>query len=128
MWWGDSPKHNYIVQMDPLDGSSNIDVAISIGSIFGIWKRRAGEPVTDASLLRPGNEQVAAAYAVYGSSTVLVVATRDNVQGFTLDPESHAFGHTHPDIRIPAKNSLLQHQRRQLQKTRIRRPKRPCKN
>ena len=102
---GDSPKHNYIVQMDPLDGSSNIDVAISIGSIFGIWKRRAGEPVTDASLLRPGNEQVAAAYAVYGSSTVLVVATRDNVQGFTLDPESHAFGHTHPDIRIPAKNS-----------------------
>ena len=60
--------------MDPLDGSSNIDVAVSIGSIFGIWSRRPGEPVSDASLLRPGKEQVAAAYVVYGSSAVLVMA------------------------------------------------------
>ena len=92
----------YLVLMDPLDGSSNIDVAVSIGSIFGIWKRRPGETVNDDSLLRPGNEQVAAAYVVYGSSTVLVLATKNNVCGFTLDTESGTFAVTHPDIKIPA--------------------------
>jgi len=94
--------NGYIVLMDPLDGSSNIDVAVSIGSIFGIWKRRLGETVNDDSLLRPGNEQVAAAYVVYGSSTVLVLATKNNVCGFTLDTESGTFSVTHPDIKIPA--------------------------
>ena len=102
---GDGPRHSYIVQMDPLDGSSNIDVAVSIGSIFGIWSRRADEPVSDASLLRPGNEQVAAAYVVYGSSTVLVVAIENSVQGFTLDPTSRQFALTHPDLRLPDKCS-----------------------
>lgn len=102
---GDGPDQLYIVQMDPLDGSSNIDVAVSIGSIFGIWKRREGEPVTDASLLRPGNEQIAAVYVVYGSSTILVLATELGVQGFTMDPEDRGFRLTHPDIRIPTKNS-----------------------
>ena len=92
----------YIVLMDPLDGSSNIEVAVSIGSIFGIWQKKPGETVNDASLLRPGNQQVAAVYVVYGSSTVLVVATRNNVCGFTLDSASGAFALTHPDIRIPA--------------------------
>ena len=92
----------YIVLMDPLDGSSNIDVAVSIGSIFGIWQKRPGETVTDDSLLRPGNEQVAAAYVVYGSSTVLVLATKNNVSGFTLDSGSGAFALTHPNIKIPA--------------------------
>ena len=92
----------YIVLMDPLDGSSNIDVAVSIGSIFGIWKKRPGETVNDDSLLRPGNEQVAAAYVVYGSSTVLVLAIKNNVSGFTLDTESGAFTLTHPGIKIPA--------------------------
>ena len=94
--------NGYIVLMDPLDGSSNIDVAVSIGSIFGIWIRRPGEIVNDDSLLRPGNEQVAAAYVVYGSSTVLVLATENNVCGFTLDTESGTFAVTHPDIKIPA--------------------------
>ena len=61
---GDSRQLNYIVQMDPLDGSSNIDVAISIGSIFGIWRRPEGESISDKMLLRPGNEQVAALYVV----------------------------------------------------------------
>ena len=102
---GNEPQHNYIVQMDPLDGSSNIDVAVSIGSIFGIWKRDAKEHVTETSLLRPGHEQVAAAYVVYGSCTSLVVATRGSVQGFTLDPADGVFRLTHPDIRIPEKNS-----------------------
>ena len=87
--------------MDPLDGSSNIDVAVSIGSIFGIWQKRPGEIVNDDSLLRPGSEQVAAAYVVYGSSTVLVLATKDSVRGFTMDPASGDFSMTHPDIKIP---------------------------
>ncbi|MCH8186605.1 MAG: fructose-1,6-bisphosphatase, partial [Chloroflexi bacterium] len=59
------------------------------------------DPVTDDSLLRPGHEQVAAAYVVYGSSTVMVTATRNSVQGFTLDPETGSFAITHPDLRIP---------------------------
>tara|TARA_B100000029_G_scaffold69803_1_gene62079 strand:+ start:4252 stop:5136 length:885 start_codon:yes stop_codon:yes gene_type:complete len=92
----------YIVLMDPLDGSSNIDVAVSIGSIFGIWQRDSGETVNDASLLRPGNQQVAAAYVVYGSSTVLVLATKNNVCGFTLDTDSGQFALTHLEIKIPA--------------------------
>jgi fructose-1,6-bisphosphatase I len=100
---GDSPQHNFIVQMDPLDGSSNIDVAVSIGSIFGIWRREVGESVNDASLLKPGNQQVAAAYVVYGSSTVMIVAVENSVQGFTLDPETRQFVLTHPDLRIPEK-------------------------
>ena len=91
----------YIVLMDPLDGSSNIDVAVSIGSIFGIWRKKPGETMNDDSLLRPGSEQVGAAYVVYGSSTVLVLATKNNVLGFTLDTESGAYALTHPEIKIP---------------------------
>ncbi len=98
---GDDDKHVYMVLMDPLDGSSNIDVAVSIGSIFGIWRRSVDNPVTEDSLLRPGNEQVAAAYVVYGSSTVMVAATHNSVQGFTLDPEIGSFAMTHPNLRIP---------------------------
>ncbi|HBJ31952.1 MAG TPA: fructose-bisphosphatase class I [Dehalococcoidia bacterium] len=103
---GDSPQHNFIVQMDPLDGSSNIDVAVSIGSIFGIWLREHGEATTDDLLLKPGSQQVAAAYVVYGSSTVMVVAVENSVQGFTLDPEARQFILTHPDLRIPEKCSV----------------------
>jgi fructose-1,6-bisphosphatase I len=98
---GDDEQHAYMVLMDPLDGSSNIDVAVSIGSIFGIWRRDISDPVMENSLLRPGNEQVAAAYVVYGSSTVMIMATENNVQGFTLDPETGFFAITHPDLRIP---------------------------
>ncbi len=102
---GDSPAHRYLVQMDPLDGSSNIDVAVSVGSILGIWKRQADEKITDATLLKKGKEQVAAVYTVYGSCTMMVVATRENVQGFTLDPTDETFRLTYPNIRIPEKNS-----------------------
>jgi len=102
---GDSPAHQYLVQMDPLDGSSNIDVAVSVGSILGIWKRQTGENVTDTTLLKKGKEQVAAVYTVYGSCTTMVVATRNSVQGFTLDPADGAFRLTYPNIRIPEKNS-----------------------
>ncbi len=100
---GDSSDHRYMVLMDPLDGSSNIDVAVSIGSIFGIWKRNADAPLTPDSLLRPGNEQVAAAYVVYGSSTVLTVATEGHVDGFTMEPSTGEFKLTSPDLRIPDK-------------------------
>jgi fructose-1,6-bisphosphatase I len=102
---GDSPAHRYLVQMDPLDGSSNIDVAVSVGSILGIWKREANEKVTDTTLLKKGQEQVAAVYTVYGSCTMMVVATRGSVQGFTLDPTDETFRLTYPNIRIPEKNS-----------------------
>ena len=101
--FGHGDAQRYIVLMDPLDGSSNIDVAVSIGSIFGIWKRETGEAVTADTLLRPGAEQIAAVYTVYGSSTVLVVATAAGVEGFTLDTSSGAFELTHPNIRFPAK-------------------------
>ena len=100
---GDEDSQRYVVLMDPLDGSSNIDVAVSIGSIFGIWKREPGEDVTAESMLSPGSKQVAAVYAVYGSSTVFVVATAAGVQGFTLDASSGAFELTHPDIYFPTK-------------------------
>ena len=100
---GDEDAQRYVVLMDPLDGSSNIDVAVSIGSIFGIWKREPGEDVTADSMLSPGSKQVAAVYAVYGSSTVFVVATAAGVHGFTLDMSSGEFELTHPDISFPAK-------------------------
>lgn len=92
---------SFIVQMDPVDGSSNIDVAVTIGSIFGIWHRLPDELVTEAAQMRPGREQVAAAYIVYGSSTVLVVSTLGRVDGFTLDLASNRFVHTHPNLKFP---------------------------
>jgi len=97
----DAPSHPYLALFDPVDGSSNIDVAVTIGSIFSIYRRRGG-PVSEQSLLRSGREQIAAAYAVYGSSTVLVAATAGRVDGFTLDPDSGEFRHSHADIKIPA--------------------------
>ena len=99
----DAADHPYIALFDPVDGSSNIDVAVTIGSIFAIYKRADDAPVTEATLLRPGREQCGAVYVVYGSSTVLVVATEGRVDGFTLDPESGEFLHSHNEIRIPSK-------------------------
>ena len=97
----DDDEHQWLALFDPVDGSSNIDVAVTIGSIFAIYRKRASEPVTAASLLRPGREQTAAVYAVYGSSTVLVTAVEGAVDGFTLDPGGAGFLHTHDGIRIP---------------------------
>lgn len=98
---GDSDAHRYIAVCDPMDGSSNIDVAVSTGSIFGVYRRGTGEPVEGASVLRRGREQVAAVYVVYGPSAVLVTATPGTVRGFTLDPADQTFRLTHPAIRIP---------------------------
>ncbi len=99
----DDSSRTYVVLMDPLDGSSNIDVAVTIGSIFGIWHKDPEEILGSGTLLKSGNKQVASAYVIYGSSTVLVVATVGRVNGFTLNTKSGEFLLTHPDINIPSK-------------------------
>ena len=91
----------YMVNMDPVDGSSNIDVSVSIGSIFGIWPGSTVNKITNKSLLRPGIEQIAAAYVVYGSNTIMIIATENGVSGFTLDSQSNNFILTHPTISLP---------------------------
>lgn len=83
----------YVVLMDPLDGSSNIDVNVSVGTIFSIYRRvtPVGTPVTEEDFLQPGNKQVAAGYVVYGSSTMLVYTTGCGVHAFTYDPSLGVF-------------------------------------
>lgn len=95
----------YIVCMDPLDGSSNIDYNVSVGTIFSIYLRKSqrGEKVDIADFLQEGSRQVAAGYIVYGSSTMLVYTTGNGVNGFTLDPSLGEFCLSHPDIRTPEK-------------------------
>lgn len=92
---------DYVVLFDPLDGSSNIDVNVSIGSIFSIYRRDDAEAGAEATLLRKGTEQIAAGYILYGSSTMLVYTAGQGVFGFTLDPGIGEFLLSHPDIRIP---------------------------
>lgn len=99
-------KGKYVVLFDPLDGSSNIDVNVTIGTIFSIYRRRGdSQDIADqrADALQPGDSQVAAGYVVYGSSTMLVYTTGDGVNGFTLDPSIGEFLLSHRDIRIPKK-------------------------
>ncbi len=92
----------YVFHMDPLDGSSNIDVNATIGTIFAIYRRRSeeGTPATLDDVLRPGRDIVAAGYVIYGSGTIIVLATDAGVQGFTLDPALGEFFLSHPDIRL----------------------------
>ncbi len=101
-------RGNYLVHFDPLDGSSNIDANVSIGTIFSIY-RRVTPPEVDADLkdaLQPGLRQVAAGYIVYGSSCMLVYSTGSGVHGFTLDPSVGEFILSHPNIQIPAKGKI----------------------
>lgn len=92
----------YVVLIDPLDGSSNIDVNVSIGTIFSIYRRVSfAGPATLDDFLQKGTEQVAAGYIIYGSSTMMVYTTGNGVNGFTLDPSIGEFCLSHPDIRIP---------------------------
>ncbi len=96
------PAGEYVLLFDPLDGSSNIDVNVSIGTIFSIHRKVTdGERGTLADCLQPGSRQVAAGYVVYGSSTMLVYTTGAGVHGFTLDPSIGEFLLSHPDMRIP---------------------------
>ena len=98
-----SNNSKYVCLFDPLDGSANIDVNISIGTIFSVYRRVSalGKPATKEDFLQPGNKQVAAGYVIYGSSTMLVYATKRGVNGFTLDPSIGEFTMSHPDIVCP---------------------------
>jgi fructose-1,6-bisphosphatase I len=102
----DDPVSNnskYVCMFDPLDGSANIDVNVSIGTIFSVYKRVSplGKPCTLDDFLQPGNKQVAAGYVIYGSSTMLVYATKRGVNGFTLDQQIGEFSLSHPNITCP---------------------------
>jgi fructose-1,6-bisphosphatase I len=98
----DYPKGGYLLLFDPLDGSSNIDVNISVGTIFSVLRApNTGKAVTEADFMQPGTSQVAAGYSVYGPSTQLVLTVGDGVHGFTLDREMGSFIYTHPYMTIP---------------------------
>ncbi|XP_039271122.1 fructose-1,6-bisphosphatase 1-like [Styela clava] len=104
----DLKKHGkYIVTFDPLDGSSNIDCLVSIGTIFGIFKKASDGPPTAADALQPGNNLVAAGYALYGSATVIVIATELSVDMFMLDPSIGEFILTQKDIKIKKKGKYF---------------------
>ena len=99
---------NYVVLFDPLDGSSNIDVNVSIGTIFSIYRRVSptGSKATLADMLQAGTQQVAAGYVLYGSSTILVYTTGNGVNGFTLDPAIGEYFLSHPDMKMPENGRL----------------------
>lgn len=103
-----SANSKYIVLFDPLDGSSNIDVNASIGTIFAIYRRvsELGRPCTEADFLQPGNRLMAAGYIIYGSSTMMVYATKLSVNGFTLEPSIGEFCLSHPNIKCPENGKI----------------------
>lgn len=107
---GQNEKHNnkYVVLMDPLDGSSNIDVNVSVGTIFSVYRRvtPVGQPVEMRDFLQPGNQQVAAGYIIYGTSTMLVYTTGCGVNGFTLNPAIGTYYLSHPNICIPEEGNI----------------------
>jgi len=100
------PRGKYMLVFDPLDGSSNIDVNVSVGSIFSILRAPqdvidSGRDVTEKDFLQPGNQQMAAGYALYGPTTMLVLTVGNGAAGFTLDPNLGEFMLTHPQLRVP---------------------------
>jgi fructose-1,6-bisphosphatase I len=103
-----SRNSKYVCMFDPLDGSGNIDVNVSIGTIFCIYRRvsERGTPVVREDFLQKGVDMVAAGYVIYGSSTMLVYATRRGVNGFTLDPSIGEFCLSHPDIKCPEQGKI----------------------
>jgi len=103
-----SNTNKYVVLIDPLDGSSNIDVNVSVGTIFSIYRRITpeGTPVQKEDFLQKGNEQVAAGYVVYGTSTMLVYTTGHGVNGFTLNPALGTFYLSHPDMKFPEEGKI----------------------
>ncbi len=101
-------QNKYVVLIDPLDGSSNIDVNVSVGTIFSVFRRvtPVGTPVTIDDFLQKGEEQVAAGYVVYGTSTMLVYTTGDGVNGFTLNPAIGTFYLSHPNMQFPEDGTI----------------------
>src|SRR5690554_3341443 len=101
-------RNKYIVLIDPLDGSSNIDVNVSVGTIFSIYRRVTplGTPVGLEDFLQPGRNQIAAGYIVYGTSTMLVYTTGDGVNGFTLNPALGTFYLSHPNMQFPENGKI----------------------
>lgn len=104
-----NPNGRYVVAMDPLDGSSNIDVNVSIGTIFSIYRRISprGTSVEAKDVTQSGNKQVAAGYILYGSSTMLVYTTGYGVNGFTYEPSLGEFFLSHPDISVPKTGNIF---------------------
>ena len=103
---GEYPRGKYLLVFDPLDGSSNIDVNVSVGTIFSILRAPqevidSGRDVTEADFFQPGRTQVAAGYALYGPTTLLVLTVGNGVVGFTLDPNLGEYKLTHPNIQVP---------------------------
>jgi fructose-1,6-bisphosphatase len=98
-------RGRYLLMFDPLDGSSNTDVNVSVGTIFSVLRHDSSEPPGVADYLKPGEQQVAAGYAIYGPATMLVITVGKGTHGFTLDREIGNFILTHPDLRIPADSS-----------------------
>ena len=96
-------QNKYVLLIDPLDGSSNIDVNVSVGTIFSVFRRvtPVGTPVTSEDFLQKGSEQVAAGYIIYGTSTMFVYTTGDGVNGFTLNPALGVFYLSHPNMQFP---------------------------
>ena len=103
-----SVNSKYVVLFDPLDGSSNIDVNAPIGTIFAIYRRVSplGKPCTKEDFLQPGNKLMAAGYVIYGSSTMMVYATKLSVNGFTLEPSIGEFCLSHPNLKCPEKGKI----------------------
>ena len=101
-------QNKYVVLIDPLDGSSNIDVNVSVGTIFSIYRRvtPVGTAVTLEDFLQKGDEQVAAGYIIYGTSTMLVYTTGHGVNGFTLNPAIGTFYLSHPDMKFPESGNI----------------------
>lgn len=101
-------QNKYIVLIDPLDGSTNIDVNVSVGTIFSVYRRvtPVGTPVTIEDFLQKGDNQVAAGYIIYGTSTMLVYTTGDGVNGFTLNPAIGTFYLSHPNMEFPEDGTI----------------------
>ncbi len=101
-------QNKYVVLIDPLDGSTNIDVNVSVGTIFSVYRRitPVGTPVTLEDFLQPGKNQVAAGYIIYGTSTMLVYTTGHGVNGFTLNPAIGTFYLSHPDMQFPENGKI----------------------
>ena len=101
-------QNKYVVLIDPLDGSSNIDVNVSVGTIFSIYRRvtQVGTPVTIDDFLQKGHKQVAAGYVIYGTSTMLVYTTGHGVNGFTLNPAIGTFYLSHPNMKFPKNGKI----------------------